>query len=125
MREEKEEFSMNEGLLKFVLKEDTFLIEEGLTFRKSDVLLGNGQRIDLLFEDKEGRELYVEVRLHVNDKDFGQLASYRQLVKNKDTRFMLVGVSFAEGIKETILHHKYECKEVDEEEVERRLKQGR
>lgn len=93
------------------------LIEEGLTFKEHEVFL-QGKRCDLLFVDKNGRDLYVEVKLRVSDRSVGQLIRYDGLVNNENARFMLVGLSIADGLHEGLLKHGYEYTEVKEAEVD-------
>lgn len=95
-----------------MLIDHPYLIEEGCTFLQSEINL-NGMRCDLLFMDWNNRQLYVEVKLKVDDRAVGQLIRYAGLVSNPDARFMLVGLSIVAGLKEGIVKHGYEYKEIN------------
>lgn len=103
---------MKEVQLHEILIANPFLIEEGCTFVESEVNL-NGKRCDLLFLDNKQRKLYVEVKLVVNDRAVGQLIRYEGLANNPEARYMLVGLSFVEGLKEGLEKHGFEYKEID------------
>ncbi len=92
------------------------LIEEGLRFKGSEVYI-QGKRCDLLFEDKFGNDLYVEVKKHVHYSAVGQLVRYDGLVNDENARFMLVGFSFLDGLKEGLLKRGFEYKEIPEKVV--------
>lgn len=94
------------------------LIEDGCIFVESEVNL-QGKRCDLLFHDKEGKKLYIEVKLKVDDKAVGQLLRYDGLVNNPEARFMLAGLSFVGGLKEGLEKHGYEYKEILLDNVEK------
>ncbi|UCZ54975.1 endonuclease NucS [Bacillus shivajii] len=107
---------MKEQDLQYALILYPHLIEEGLVFKEREVYL-EGKRCDLLFEDKDGRDVYVEVKLKVTDSAVGQLIRYAGLVHNPEARFMLVGLSFQDGIKEGLTKNGYEYKEVAESDI--------
>ncbi|MHA6252745.1 endonuclease NucS domain-containing protein [Oceanobacillus sp. CAU 1775] len=107
---------MKEIQLTEILISNPHLIEEGCVFLDSEVNL-NGKRCDLLFLDINKRKLYVEVKLKVNDSAVGQLIRYDGIVDNPDARFMLVGLTFVSGLKEGLLKHGYEYKEINLDEV--------
>ncbi|MGJ9385567.1 endonuclease NucS domain-containing protein [Salipaludibacillus sp. CF4.18] len=65
---------MNEAELTYGLINYSDLIEPGLTFKGREVNLA-GKRCDLLFVDKDGKDLYVEVKKHVDVNGGGQLMS--------------------------------------------------
>lgn len=92
------------------------LIEEGLRFKGSEVYI-QGKRCDLLFEDKFGNDLYVEVKKHVDYSAVGQLVRYDGLVNDENARFMLVGFSFLDGLKEGLQKRGFEFKEIPEKVV--------
>ncbi|HDR4445023.1 MULTISPECIES: endonuclease NucS domain-containing protein [Bacillus cereus group] len=102
---------MKEMQLHDLLISNPDLIEEGCTFLKREVNL-QGKRCDLLFQDKEGRELYIEVKLKVDDRAVGQLLRYDGLSNNPHARFMLAGLSFVPGLKDALTKHNYEYKEI-------------
>ncbi|UTR10230.1 endonuclease NucS [Evansella sp. LMS18] len=56
------------------------LIEEGLTFKDREMDV-SGKRCDHLFQDKEGKDRYIEVKLKASFSAGGQLGCYRNLVK--------------------------------------------
>lgn len=88
------------------------LIEDGLTFLGREVPIGN-YRCDLLFEDKNKRKLYVEVKLKATDKVAGQIMRYRSLASPHHARYMVVALTFVHGIKEGLVLHGYEYKEIN------------
>ncbi|MFN7252947.1 MAG: endonuclease NucS domain-containing protein [Anaerobacillus sp.] len=88
-------------------------IEEGLTFKGREVVL-SGKRCDLLFEDRYGNDLYVEVKLDVKDKAVGQLMRYDVLVNDPNARFMSVGFTFLDCLKDGLIKRGFEYKEVSE-----------
>ncbi|HDX9579912.1 TPA: DUF91 domain-containing protein [Bacillus pseudomycoides] len=102
---------MKEMQLHDLLIANPDLIEEGCTFLKREVNL-QGKRCDLLFQDRAGRELYIEVKLKVDDRAVGQLLRYDGLSNNPHARFMLAGLSFVPGLKEALTKHNYEYKEI-------------
>jgi DNA-binding MarR family transcriptional regulator len=107
---------MKEVQLHEILITNPHLIEDGCIFLESEVNL-NGKRCDLLFLDAEGRKLYVEVKLKVDDRAVGQLIRYEGLANNPDARFMLVGLSFVAGLKEGLKKYGFEYKEINLESV--------
>lgn len=109
---------MKEVQLHEILIANPYLIEEGCIFLESEVNL-SGKRCDLLFLDKNKKKLFVEVKLKVSDSAVGQLIRYDGLVNNPDARFMLVGLTFVEGLKEGLKKHGYEYKEINLENVKK------
>ncbi|WP_240762702.1 endonuclease NucS domain-containing protein [Paenibacillus thalictri] len=87
------------------------LIEEQLEFISQEFRIGS-YRCDLLFKDRNGRQLYVEVKLKVDDRAVGQLLRYAGLVDDNNARFMLVGLTFVHGLKEGLTKHGYEHREI-------------
>ncbi|WP_253297774.1 hypothetical protein [Bacillus albus] len=59
-----------------------------MTERES-VIYGR-KRCDILFKDREGRNLYIEVKEVADDKAIEQILGYRSLVEDNNSRFMLV-----------------------------------
>lgn len=108
---------MKESDIQHLLIVSSELIEEGLTFKEREVYL-NGKRCDLLFLDRFGKELYIEVKLKVTDQAVGQLIRYDGLVNNPEARFMLVGVSFADGLKEGLTKNGYEYLQLPKQIIE-------
>lgn len=108
---------MEEAELKYALIMDPRLIEDGLVFKAREVYL-SGKRCDLLFMDKDGLDLYVEVKVKVNDRAYGQIARYEYLARNAEARFMVAGLSFVDGLKEVLANNYYEYCELDEGLIE-------
>lgn len=102
---------MKEFQLHDLLIANPNLIEDGLTLLGREVPIGS-YRCDLLFEDIYKRKLYVEVKLKANDKVAGQIMRYRSLTLNQDARYMVVALTFLHGLKEGLLLHGYEYKEL-------------
>ncbi|MCD8511025.1 MAG: endonuclease NucS [Bacillus sp. (in: Bacteria)] len=115
---------MEECELKHALIVDPGLIEEGLVFKGREVDL-SGKRCDLLFTDKEGRDLYVEVKVKVSDSAYGQIARYAYLADDPDARFMLAGLSFVDGLKEVLANNYFEYCELDRRAVKSLLERLR
>ncbi|PFI43013.1 endonuclease NucS domain-containing protein [Bacillus nitratireducens] len=80
----------NEVILQNRLIVKPEVIDEGLILIERETKLTNGKRCDILFEDKENRKLYVEVKENVNKKAIEQLNEYRTMENCIDSRFMLV-----------------------------------
>ncbi|MCD8509943.1 MAG: endonuclease NucS [Bacillus sp. (in: Bacteria)] len=108
---------MDEMELKHAIMVQPELIEAELVFKDKEVYL-NGKRCDLLFTDKDGLDVYVEVKLRVKDNAYGQIARYNTLVNNPEARFMVVGLSFQEGMKEALKKFGFEYCELNEEKVD-------
>ncbi|WP_280771809.1 endonuclease NucS domain-containing protein [Salipaludibacillus daqingensis] len=108
---------MNELALHDLLIANPYLIEEGLTFVKREVDI-KGTKCDLLFLDKNGTYLYCEVKIKANEHGVGQLVKYDGLANNAEARFMLVGLSFKEGIKEGLHKKGYEYKLIEETDIQ-------
>jgi hypothetical protein len=96
------------------------LIEEGCTFLKREIRIGN-YRCGLLYQDVNGRHLYVEVKLKADDKSVGQLLRYRGLLDNKDARYMLAAFTLVHGLKEGLIMHGYEHKEIVIDSLEHKI----
>ncbi|HDR4373212.1 TPA: DUF91 domain-containing protein [Bacillus cereus] len=73
---------------KLLIRHD--LIEEGLTLIKRESVIYGRNRCDILFKDREGRNLYIEVKEVADDKAIEQILGYRTLVEDNNSRFMLV-----------------------------------
>ncbi|RKL65035.1 hypothetical protein CR203_22835 [Salipaludibacillus neizhouensis] len=105
---------MNEAELTYGLINYSDLIEPGLTFKGREVNLA-GKRCDLFFVDKDGKDLYVEVKKHVDPNGGGQLMFYSGLVSDSSARFMLVAFSIMDmlfmGCTEPVMN--IEIKEED------------
>jgi hypothetical protein len=67
------------------------IIEEQLKLIERETLIGNTRkRCDILFEDKNGKQLFVEVKEYVDEKAIDQIIEYKKLVSSEDARFMLI-----------------------------------
>lgn len=67
------------------------IIEEQLRLIERETLIGNTRkRCDILFEDKNGKQLFVEVKEYVDEKAIEQIIEYKKLVSSEDARFMLI-----------------------------------
>lgn len=108
---------MEEADLKYALIVNPSLIEEGLIYKDREVNL-NGGRCDLLYEDKDGNELYVEAKIRALDNAAGQIMRYEHLVNNASARFMVVGLSFLDGLKEALVIKNYEYRHLMEDDVQ-------
>ncbi|MEM5626877.1 endonuclease NucS domain-containing protein [Bacillus wiedmannii] len=73
---------------KLLIRHD--LIEEGLTLIERESVIHRRKRCDILFKDREGRKLYIEVKEIADDKAIEQILGYRALVEDNNSRFMLV-----------------------------------
>ncbi|RKL65273.1 hypothetical protein CR203_21620 [Salipaludibacillus neizhouensis] len=107
---------MNEAELTHGLINYSDLIEPGLTFKAREVNL-DGKRCDLLFVDKDGKDLYVEVKKHVDVNGGGQLMLYHGLVSNGSARFMLVAFSIMDKFIHGVHKVGFEYVEMKEEDI--------
>ncbi|PGR32977.1 hypothetical protein COC47_28115 [Bacillus cereus] len=73
---------------KLLIRHD--LLEEGLTLTERESVIHERKRCDILFKDKKGRNLYIEVKELADDKAIEQILRYRTLVGDNNSRFMLV-----------------------------------
>ena len=84
------------------------LIEDGLTLKGRQVSV-YGRRMDLLFEDKFGRKLIVELKIGpIKDSHIGQVLAYEgTLLSNEDPtiRVMLIGNRVPPNIQRSLDHH--------------------
>lgn len=91
------------------------LVEEGLVLKDRQLTL-YGRRIDILFEDKFGRELIIELKVGpIKDEHIGQLLSYegmRLSGENPDVRVMLIGNRVPPNIQRSLDHHGIAWKEI-------------
>jgi len=106
---------MDERTLEDIICRYPDLIENGLSFKGRQVTV-NGKRVDVLFEDRHGQKLIVEIkkgtvlRTHV-----GQLLDYEGdfvSTDNPDVRVMLVGNRVPENLRRSLNHHGFEWKEL-------------
>ncbi|WP_375088850.1 endonuclease NucS domain-containing protein [Peribacillus sp. RS7] len=72
---------------KLLIRHD--LIEDGLTLIERESVIQR-KRCDILLKDRNGRNLYIEVKEVVDNKAIEQILEYRTLVGDEDARFMLI-----------------------------------
>lgn len=73
---------------KLLIRHD--LIEDGLTLIERESVIDQRKRCDILFKDRNRRNLYIEVKEAVDNKAIEQILEYRTLVGDEDARFMLI-----------------------------------
>lgn len=111
---------MKEQDIENILIRHPELIEEGLVFRRNQVNL-QGKRLDILFEDKNGQELIVEVKRIAGRKDIAQLMDYAGYFVDENRmpiRVMLVAMRIPENFKKSLKWFGVEYKEVPIDELE-------
>lgn len=91
------------------------ILEEGLILKGRQVNV-KGKYIDLLFEDKFGQNLIVELkRGTILRKHIGQIMDYEGHILSSDdpsVRVMLVGNRVPENLRRSLDHHGFEWKEL-------------
>lgn len=91
------------------------LIEDGLTFKGRQVYV-SGKYVDLLFHDRNGHELIVELkRGTIVRKDIAQILDYEGFFLKQgtpDIRVMLIGTRVPENFRRSLDHHGFEWKEL-------------
>lgn len=96
------------------------LIEDGLTFKGRQIYV-SGKFVDLLFHDKNGHQLIVELkRGTIVRKDIAQILDYEgHFLKQgtPDIRVMLVGTRVPENFRRSLDHHGFEWKELALEDL--------
>lgn len=100
------EFELHE-----VLQNNPSLIEDGLIFLDREVNVGSGLRCDLLFQDKAGKKVYVEVKWAAGKRAAIQIEQYEVLVnkaKESDSRFVLTAIDARPGMEEIINRRGFE-----------------
>lgn len=100
------EFELHE-----VLQNNPSLIEEGLVFLDREVNVGSSLRCDLLFQDKEGKKVFVEVKWIAGKRAAIQIEQYEVLVnkaKESDSRFVLAAIDARPGMSEIIKRRGFE-----------------
>ncbi len=111
------EIMMFENQIRNVLMNKPFLLEGGLKFKGITMFL-KGDICDLKFEDRYGNDLYVLFEKEIDDSAIGRLFRYYSHISNPNARFMLVGFSFIEGVKEALLDWEFEYKQLNVEEIQ-------
>ncbi|MCT8136697.1 hypothetical protein H1D32_02385 [Anaerobacillus sp. CMMVII] len=99
---------MFETNVKYALNVAPSIIEEGLTRKESEWLLDG----HFLFEDQEGNDLFVVVKENVDHRDVGELFRYEALSNNPKTRYMLIGKTISDLIKEGLIKWDFEYREL-------------
>jgi hypothetical protein len=100
------------------------LIESGLEFIDRQINVG-GKFADLLFEDRFGQKLLVELKKGVIKREhMAQLLEYEGHFlssENPDIRVMLIGNRVPPNISKALDHHGFEWKEISEEALKEHL----
>tara|TARA_B100000949_G_scaffold174878_1_gene155624 strand:+ start:3454 stop:4539 length:1086 start_codon:yes stop_codon:yes gene_type:complete len=92
------------------------LIETGLELISRQHILENRLRIDLLFKDKKGKNVAIELKRNaITREDVGQAIQYAGLIKN--SRVILAAPIIATSIKNAFEHYGIEYLEFDLKEV--------
>lgn len=121
-------FSFTERDMEEVVAKHPDLIEDGLTLLDRQVFIGL-LRVDLLFRDKFGDTLVVELkRGTIKREHVGQIMEYSgTLYNNKPVRLMLIGNRVPPSFKKSLEYHGIEWKEISEEQIIQylRKKEGR
>jgi hypothetical protein len=74
---------------KLIIRHD--VIEHRLKLIERETVIGSTKkRCDILFKDKHGNDLYVEVKEVIDEKAILQIQVYRTIVANPEARFMLI-----------------------------------
>ena len=110
---------MNEKEFEQILIKHPELIEEGIVFKGNQVNL-EGKQLDLLFEDKNGLKLIVEVKLIARRKDIAQLIDYAGYFiekEKKPIRAMLVALRIPTNYRYSFNYFGFEHKEISENEL--------
>ncbi|MDQ0975996.1 hypothetical protein QFZ31_005874 [Neobacillus niacini] len=99
-------------------------IEDGLKLiERETVIPSSKKRCDILFEDKTGTKLYIEVKEVVDDKAIEQINEYRILVGKENSRFMLLSNYPIHEIYQLKLNNlQIEYKNINKNDIEIHLK---
>jgi hypothetical protein len=110
--------SLSEGDLEEILASHTILIEEGLSLLGRQVSIGN-LRVDLLFRDRFGDTLIVEVkRGTIRREHVGQIMEYLgSIYDGKPVRPMLIGNRVPISFQRSLEYHGIEWREMSEERL--------
>lgn len=96
------------------------LIEDKLRVLGRQVTV-HGRRMDLLFEDRFGRQLITELKWGpIKDEHIGQLMSYEGILLSADDpslRVMLIGTRVPPNIRRTLDHHGIAWKEISQRQI--------
>lgn len=103
-----------------VLQRYPELIEEGLKFSGRQVNVG-GKFVDLLFEDRHGQKLIVELKQGIVKREHvAQLLDYEGYFltdDNPNIRVMLIGNRVPPNLRNSLDHHGFEWKEISVSEL--------
>jgi hypothetical protein len=106
---------MNESQFEDILTKYPELIEVGLSLIGRQVKIG-GKFIDLLFDDRHGHKLIVELKKGtILRKHIGQLLDYEGYLLTPDdptVRVMLIGNRVPNNLQRALDHHGFEWKEL-------------
>lgn len=106
---------MNESQFEDILMKYPELIEEGLSLIGRQVRI-HGKYLDLLFEDRRGQKLIVELKKGaILRKHVGQLMDYEGDLLTPDdptVRVMLIGNRVPNNLRRALDHHGFEWKEL-------------
>ena len=107
---------MNEKEFENILVKYPELIEEGLLIKGRQVNI-NGKFVDLIFQDRHGQQLIVEIKKGtIKRENLGQLMDYEghYLSKSNPTvRVMLIGNRVPPNFRNSLEHHGFEWREID------------
>ena len=102
------------------------LIEEGLTFSGRQLNVG-GKFVDLLFVDRFGQKLIIELKKGVIKREhIAQLLDYEGhflSTDDQDIRVMLIGNRVPINLRNALDHHGFEWKEIAENKITSFLKE--
>ena len=109
----REEFTESE--IEDLLVDHPDLVEEGLRFEGRQLQLGD-LRPDLLFRDRVGNPLIVEVKKEsISRSDIGQIMEYRGLVPSESrVRFMIIGREIPPPFRRSLPRAGIEFKELSQ-----------
>jgi len=106
---------MDEKTFEDIICEYPELIEENLKFKGRQVVV-KGKRVDVLFEDRRGQLLILEVKKGAIRRDhLAQIFDYEGEYVSPDdpnVRVMLVGNRVPENLRRSLDHHGFEWKEL-------------
>jgi len=106
---------MNENEFEDILAKYPDFIEDGLKLVGRQITIF-GRRIDLLFEDRFGHKLLIELKLGpIRDTHIGQLLSYEGHLLSEDEpamRAMLIGNRVPPNIRKVLDHHGVAWREI-------------
>ena len=106
---------MNESQFEDIVTKYPNLIEDGLSLMGRQVRI-NGKYIDILFKDRLGQKLIVELKKgSILRKHIGQLLDYEGFLLSPDDptiRVMLVGNRVPNNLRRALDHHGFEWKEL-------------